>query len=62
MYRPIIMYQIVCDRCEEVFGGTDTCSALFSNKEVAKLIPVIQAFLEGKTIERKTRSWELNKG
>lgn len=34
MYRPIIMYQIVCDRCGEVFGGTDTCSALFSNKEV----------------------------
>ena len=23
---------------------------------------IIQAFLEGKTIERKTRSWELNKG
>lgn len=34
MYRPITMYQIVCDRCGEVFGGTDTCSALFSNKEV----------------------------
>ena len=33
-----------------------------NNKEVAKLIPVIQAFLEGKTIERKTRSWEFNKG
>lgn len=33
-YRPITMYQIVCDRCGEVFGGTDTCSALFSNKEV----------------------------
>lgn len=33
-----------------------------SNKEVAKLIPVIQAFLEGKTIERKTRNWEFNKG
>ena len=33
-----------------------------SNKEVAKLIPVIQAFLEGKKIERKTRSWEFNKG
>ena len=28
MYRPITMYQIVCDRCGEVFGGTDTCSAL----------------------------------
>lgn len=34
MYRPITMYQIVCDRCGEVFGGTDTCSPLFSNKEV----------------------------
>ena len=34
MYRPITMYQIVCDRCGEVFVGTDTCSALFSNKEV----------------------------
>ena len=33
-----------------------------NNKEVAKLIPVIQAFLEGKTIERKTRNWEFNKG
>lgn len=26
------MYQIVCDRCGEVFGGTDTCSALFCDK------------------------------
>ena len=34
MYRPITMYRIVCDRCGEVFGGTDTCSALFSNKDV----------------------------
>lgn len=34
MYRTITMYQIVCDRCGEVFGGTDTCSALFSNKDV----------------------------
>lgn len=34
MYRPITMYQIVCDRYGEVFGGTDTCSALFSNKEL----------------------------
>lgn len=32
MYRPITMYQIVCDRCGEVFGGTDTHSALFGNK------------------------------
>ena len=34
MYRPITMYQVVCDKCGEVFGGTCTCSALFSNKEV----------------------------
>lgn len=34
MYRPITMYQIVCDRCGVVFGGTDTCFALFCNKEV----------------------------
>ena len=32
MYRPITMYQIVCDRCGEVFDGTDTCSALFCDK------------------------------
>lgn len=32
MYRPITMYQIVCDRCGGVFGGTDTCSALFYDK------------------------------
>ena len=32
MYRPITTYQIVCDRCGEVFGGTDTCSALFYDK------------------------------
>ena len=32
MYRPITMYQIVCDRCGEVFEGTDTCSALFHDK------------------------------
>ena len=33
MYRPIEMYQIVCDRCGEVFGGTDTCSSLFRDKD-----------------------------
>lgn len=33
-----------------------------NRKEVAELMPIIQAFLEGRTIERKTRSWELNKG
>ena len=33
-----------------------------NRKEVAGLMSIIQAFLEGKTIERKTRSWEFNKG
>lgn len=33
-----------------------------NRKELAKLMSIIQAFLEGRTIERKTRSWELNKG
>ena len=31
-------------------------------KKAAELLPIIQAFLEGKTIERKTRNWEFNKG
>lgn len=33
-----------------------------NRKEAAELMPIIQAFLEGRTIERKTRSWEFNKG
>lgn len=33
-----------------------------NRKEAAELLPIIQAFSEGRTIERKTRSWELNKG
>lgn len=33
-----------------------------NRKEAIKLSPIIQAFAEGRTIERKTRSWELNKG
>lgn len=33
-----------------------------NRKEVAELLPIIQAFLEGRTIECRTRSWELNKG
>ena len=33
-----------------------------NRKEIAELMSIIQAFLEGKTIERKTRSWEFNKG
>lgn len=32
MYRPITMYQIVCDRCNKVFEGTDTHSALFADE------------------------------
>ena len=32
MYRPITMYQLVCDRCGAVFGGTDTRSSLFAGK------------------------------
>lgn len=36
MYRPITMYQIVCDRCGEVFEGTDTCSALFHDLKEEK--------------------------
>lgn len=30
--------------------------------EAKEMLPIIQAFAEGRTIERKTRSWELNKG
>lgn len=33
-----------------------------TRNEAKKMLPIIQAFLEGKTIERKTRSWEFNKG
>ena len=33
-----------------------------NRKEIAELMSIIQAFLEGKTIERKTRNWEFNKG
>lgn len=32
MYRPITMYQIVCDRCGKVFEGTGTLPALFADK------------------------------
>ena len=32
MYRPITMFQIVCDRCGKVFEGSDTLSALFADK------------------------------
>ena len=33
-----------------------------NRKKATELWPIIKAFSEGKTIERKTRSWELNKG
>ena len=33
-----------------------------NRKEAAELLPIIKAFAEGRKIERKTRSWELNKG
>ena len=34
MYRPITMYQIVCDRCGAEFEGTGTCTELFYDKEI----------------------------
>lgn len=34
MYRPITMYQIVCDRCGKEFTGTDICPELFYDKTV----------------------------
>ena len=33
-----------------------------NRKEAAELLPIIQAFAEGRKIEPKTRSWEFNKG
>lgn len=33
-----------------------------NRKEAAELLPIIRAFLEGRKIERKTRSLEFNKG
>lgn len=33
-----------------------------NRKEIAELMPIIQAFLEGRTIECRTKSWEFNKG
>lgn len=33
-----------------------------NRKEAAELLPIIKAFAEGRTIERKIRCWELNKG
>lgn len=32
MYRPITMYQIICDRCGKVFEGSDTLPVLFADK------------------------------
>ena len=34
MYRPITLYQIVCDRCGKEFTGTDICPELFYDKTV----------------------------
>lgn len=34
MYRPITMYQIVCDRCGKEFTETDIYPELFYNKPV----------------------------
>lgn len=31
MYKPVTMYQIVCDKCGKTFDGTDTHSGLFHN-------------------------------
>lgn len=33
-----------------------------NRKETAELLPIIKAFSEGRTIECRTRTWELNKG
>ena len=33
MYKPITMYQIVCDKCGKTFDGTDTCPGLFHNTQ-----------------------------
>lgn len=32
MFKPITMYQVVCDRCGKLFEGTDTCESIFSGK------------------------------
>lgn len=33
-----------------------------NRNQAKKFYPIMQAFAEGKTIERRTRSWKLNKG
>lgn len=33
-----------------------------NRKQTAELLPIIKAFSEGRTIECRTRTWELNKG
>lgn len=33
-----------------------------TRKEAKEFYPIMQAFAEGKVIERRTRTWELNKG
>lgn len=33
-----------------------------NRNQAKKFYPILQAFVEGKVIERRTRTWELNKG
>lgn len=33
-----------------------------TREEAKELLPIMQAFIEGKTIECRTKTWELNKG
>lgn len=33
-----------------------------NRNQAKKFYPIMQAFAEGKTIERRTKSWKLNKG
>lgn len=33
-----------------------------NRNQAKKFYPIMQAFAEGKVIERRTRTWELNKG
>lgn len=40
MYRPITMYQIVCDRCGEVFGSDRTLEKTIRRSR-AKALPLL---------------------
>lgn len=35
---------------------------IMNRNQAKKFYPILQAFAEGKVIERRTRTWELNKG